>query len=566
MESEQLSVLEQLELALDDVTVVSLSQLLKQVNESSSREDPLAFEMLAKISIKKRDIETGLYCASKLRMARVCRDVRNELKDCKGPSSALSLLALNFNLLDEAEAILVEADDKVALSNFYQETNQWEKAIECIDRLNLKNVYYKYAKYLESEGNFHEAVKYYEKSNTNTFEVPRMLFDLDDGNNALRKYCMSNRRPSLSSSGTSEQVQGRQSKQADLMRWWGQYSESIGDVAEALVAYEKAKDYYNYVRLLCFTGDMDAAKKAVADNHEEDKEPDVKRRRDAGRLFLAKQLEQSNPSEAIELFVSCRAIRQALRVCRANDLLNDLVKITVEYGSSDEAADLLRQHGGSPDISPESIVRLYQKAGQTRRAIEVAIEHRSWLQLREIVNQEIEATSAQEKRTSISEESVDLVIQALRDDNGIIDIAIDLLLLTKSDQISLIEKLLTDYNLEIRDELIEKIEKISKQRGENESLIRTVAELALRQSRYATAAKLFNSIGDRIHSIEAMIRSPGDNTEKIIRYANICRDKSVFRIAGNFLQTINYTDSGTIRNFYKKAGAQQELDRFESTQ
>jgi intraflagellar transport protein 140 len=559
MEPEPRSVLEQLEAAYQDSSAAELPHLIKLVNQCSSGEDALAFELLAKIAVKKRDIETGLYCVSRMKMGRVCRDVRSELTSSNGSFSALALLAINLKIPEEAEAILIESNDRVALSNFYQETNEWRKAIDCIDRLNLKNVYYKYAKHLEAEGKFQEAIKYYEKSNTHTFEVPRMLFDLDDANHSLYKYCTSGPRASSPSSSDTDAASGTRS---ELMRWWAQYSESIGNNSEALNWYEKAGDYYNFVRLLCFSGETEKAKSVLAEDEAENANPDLKRQRNAGRLFLAKQLEQNRPAEAVDLYIACNAIRQALRVCRTNDMLNDLVKITVNYGSSNDAADLIRQLADKSRINADSLVRLYQKSGETGKAIEIAIEHRSWLQLREIVTQELEQVGSSGS-TSITEESVHQVLAALRDDAEIIDIVIDLLLLTKSDRISLIEQLLTEFNVQIHEELIEKIEKITQNRGENATLTTSLAEMALRQGRYVMAAKLFNSVGDRVASLKALIRE--GNTEKIISYANIARDKAVFKIAANFLQTVSFQDKSVISNFYRKAGAREELERFQAS-
>ena len=45
------------------------------------------------------------------------------------------------------------------------------------DRLHLRATHYQYAKKLEWEKSYTEAVKHYEESKTNVFEVPRMLFD-----------------------------------------------------------------------------------------------------------------------------------------------------------------------------------------------------------------------------------------------------------------------------------------------------------------------------------------------------------------------------------------------------
>lgn len=39
------------------------------------------------------------------------------------------------------------------------------------------------------------------------------------------------------------------------MKWWGQYIESQGDMANALKIYSNAGDIYSQVRVLCFLGE-----------------------------------------------------------------------------------------------------------------------------------------------------------------------------------------------------------------------------------------------------------------------------------------------------------------------
>lgn len=45
-----------------------------------------------------------------------------------------------------------------------------------------------------------------------------------------------------------------------MLRWWGQYTESQGDMNSALEVYARAGDVYNQVRVLCY---MDQEGKAV---------------------------------------------------------------------------------------------------------------------------------------------------------------------------------------------------------------------------------------------------------------------------------------------------------------
>ena len=167
---------------------MDLNQVIKRVNQIGDNNNKM-WTNLAKLSVKSRDIDMGLYCASRLQNARVVRDVKQELSE-SGTDVACALLAMNLDLHAEAEAILQESGNKLKLSEYYQNRNEWQKAIECVDRLNQKTVYYNYAKHLEqNESNIAEAIKYYEKSSTHVFEVPRMLFDIDGtGNDMLRDY------------------------------------------------------------------------------------------------------------------------------------------------------------------------------------------------------------------------------------------------------------------------------------------------------------------------------------------------------------------------------------------
>ena len=66
------------------------------------------------------------------------------------------------------------------LNQFYQASNQWDKAVGCAenhDRIHLRTTYYNYGKHLESTGQETMAIQHYERSDTNRYEVPRMLFE-----------------------------------------------------------------------------------------------------------------------------------------------------------------------------------------------------------------------------------------------------------------------------------------------------------------------------------------------------------------------------------------------------
>lgn len=539
------------------VDELDLQSLLKQGSELSAKED--FWMQLSTIAIKKRDLDVVLFCVTKMKMARAARDARRLLVSSKTHHEALASLSMNLGMVDEAIVIIKESGDEEALCRVYQEMNNWTEAIETAGRMNLQTVYYNYAKKLEADGNFTQAIKYYELSNTHTFEVPRMLYTMDTNNTSLRAYCNKDL-PKESDSNCSV------NSQIQLYKWWAQFCESIGEMDEAAAGYTRAQDYYNLVRLLCFTGQREKAQSLVESLMSQNLETNSPERRnlDAALLFLGKQLEGTNPSDSIAYFLACGAIKHALKTCKNAAMVNEMVKIIVTYGSKEDAKGLIAKYlrgEEANEISAASMIRLYHKCGLTSKAVRKAIESRNWGQLREIIAEEAEKTSGEQG--SISESAIQDALEALRNDSEIVDIVIDLILMAKNSQEFLLENIIQEYNIQVDETLIDRVEKLTASRGSNEKLISSLADLSLKQGKYFIAAKLFNSTGDRINSIKALIRS-GD-TDKVIKYANIARNKGVYKMAANYLQTVDFTDRQLVASFYKKASASEELARYQGS-
>ena len=81
---------------------------------------------------------------------------------------------------EEAERLLQRCKRFDLLNKLYQDSGQWDKALEVAesgDRIHLRSTNYNYAKYLESIGAISSAIQNYELSGTHRFEVPRLLFE-----------------------------------------------------------------------------------------------------------------------------------------------------------------------------------------------------------------------------------------------------------------------------------------------------------------------------------------------------------------------------------------------------
>lgn len=544
-------------LQLDDISliinyassgVLDLNKLTEKVDRSSSiKTSKKLWLNLAKTAVKTRDIQTGLICMSKLKNARVVQDIEQCSTNNPKELKALALLAMNLHLYNEAEKFLLESGDKHALSHFYQSRNEWKKAIDCVDKLNYKNLCYNYAKYLENEeGNLSEAIKYYQLSGTHVFEVPRMLFDVED-NSILESYCIGE------ASGSCEPEDN-----IKLIQWWGQYCESIGDINKALIAYEKADDYYNLVRLLCYADQTERACSILSSHLSSNGSSSSI---EAAMLHLGRHLQTSSPLEAISYYLSSGAVSHAIRVCQEQGLIKDLAKIIINFGSKEDGIDFLAKYADSKKVDESLLVQLYHKSCQLDNAVQLCLKSNLLSQLRDVLEAEIQdAETHQNLRQYLSEKTVSMALDSLKSNSTMIDIIIDLILLSKGDK-SAIKDVILQSNVEINDKLIEKVENIV-DRNKDANLIAILAETALKQGQYSVAAKLYNSIEDRLNSVKALIRT--GETSKIIQYANIARDKTVFKIVANYLQTTNYKDEKIIAKFYQKAKATVELERFRS--
>ena len=82
-----------------------------------------------------------------------------------------------------------------------------------------------------------------------------------------------------------------------MLKWWGQYMESQGDLHAALKIYVKAGDMYSQVRVLCFM------------NEEVDASELAKRSNDRGALYhMARYYETlGNAEEAVMFFTKANA-------------------------------------------------------------------------------------------------------------------------------------------------------------------------------------------------------------------------------------------------------------------
>jgi len=102
---------------------------------------------------------------------------------------------------------------------------------------------------------------------------------------------------------------------------------------------------------------------------------------------------------------------------------------------------------------------------------------------------------------------------------------------------------------------------------ERNLVLQRIAKVAKRQGSWQLAAKKYTQAGEKNKAMRALLRS-GD-TEKIVFFAGVSRQKDIYMMAANYLQTLDWhSDPEIMKNivsFYSKAQAMDSLSAFYDT-
>ncbi|EAT45838.1 AAEL002943-PA [Aedes aegypti] len=478
---------------------------------------------LAKLCVHTGRLDVAKVCLGHLKRARSVRALRKAMEDSTlEHESKVAILAIELNMITEAEALYKKVGRYDLLNKMYQAAGRFDEALEIaehLDRVHLKNTYHKYAEWLKENGQTHKAIQYYEKTNNLMHNVSQLLID-DPA--ALKKYMQNTKDP-------------------ELLKWWAQYIESSGDMEGAFKIYQKSEDWFSQVRILCFIGQVGKADEIARASGDR-----------AACYHLARYYENSGKfSEAIQFYTRAQTYGNAVRICKENDLQDDLwtVACTARPRDKASAASYFEENGDY-----RRAVELYHRAGMLHKAVEMAFKSQQPESL-QVIASELDANSDPELVARCAEffigieqnyKAVQLLANARQLEKAL-EVASDHSVpLTET-----LAELLTPAKEEISDELRVKI------------LIK-LGEVLQEQGDYHSATKKFTQAGDKIRAMKSLLKS-GD-TEKIIFFAGMSRQKEVYVMAANYLQALNWqSDSKVLKNivtFYTKGQAYNQLANF----
>ena len=121
-----------------------------------------------------------------------------------------------------------------------------------------------------------------------------------------------------------------------------------------------------------------------------------------------------------------------------------------------------------------------------------------------------------------------------------------------------------NYNIKISDEMAEKLSAADVENDEKLKILNKIAEGAYQQGNYHLATKKWTQAGNRLQAMKSLLKS-GD-TDKIIFFANVSRQREIYILAGNYLQTLDWRNNADIMKniiaFYTKSKTYDLLAMF----
>ncbi|XP_072204939.1 intraflagellar transport protein 140 homolog [Excalfactoria chinensis] len=482
------------------------------------------WENMARMCVKTQRLDVAKICLGNMGHARGARALREAEREPE-QEARVAVLAVQLGMLEDAEQLYKACKRYDLLSKFYQATNQWQKAIETAeahDRVHLRTTYYSYAKHLEAVGDHALALSHYEKSDTHRFEVPRML---SEDLQALENYV-------------------NKMKDKSLWKWWAQYLESQSDLESALEYYALAQDYFSLVRVHCFQGNIQKAAEIANETGNW-----------AASYHLARQYEsQDEIKQAVHFYTRAQAFNNAIRLCKENNLDDQLMNLALLSSPEDmiEAACYYEEKGEQMDRA----VMLYHKAGHFSKALELAFATQQFGAL-QLIAEDLDEKSDPALLARCS----DFFIEHAQYEK-----AVELLLTAKKYHEAL--QLCLKQNLTITEEMAERMTvcKDSKDLSEESrrELLEQIADCCMRQGNYHMATKKYTQAGNKLKAMKALLRS-GD-TEKIVFFAGVSRQREIYIMAANYLQSLDWRkDPEIMKNiisFYTKGRALDLLAGF----
>jgi intraflagellar transport protein 140 len=294
---------------------------------------------LAQLCVKMGRMKLGKFCLGKLRNAKALRSI-NHYSNSANQTTLVAQYAIHLGLYEDAKELWHETKNYAELNKFYQNSGQWEHALETAatkDRPSLSLTYYKFALHLQEHGDKHGAIVAFEKSNSSKSEIPRMMLGL--GNEIeLKTYVET-------------------SIEKSVKKWWAQNAESHGDIGSAMKHYEEIGDIFSIVRVHCLSGNFQKAKEMA----------DIYPGNLAVQLVIARHCESIKKwDDALSYYSRSKCFGNAIRIAKEHHIEKELMQLAFQSTAAhmSEVAKYFEKKGHF-----DRAITLYSKSGNFRKAL-----------------------------------------------------------------------------------------------------------------------------------------------------------------------------------------------------
>lgn len=257
------------------------------------------------------------------------------------------------------------------------------------------------------------------------------------------------------------------------------------------------------------------------------------------------------PFDTFQFYTRAQTYSNAVRICKENDLQNELWNVANLARSRDKAS-AAAYFEDSGDF--KRAVELYHRSGMLHKAVEMAFASQQPETL-QVIASELDVNSDPELVTRCAEfflgidqlqKAVHLLANAKHFEKAL-DIC-------KGRAVPVTETL-AELLTPVKDEIAEPT---------RVKILTMLGDILQEQGDYHTATKKFTQAGDKVRAMKSLLKS-GD-TDKIVFFAGMSRQKEIYIMAANYLQAMNWqNDTKILKNivtFYSKGQAYDLLANF----
>ena len=487
------------------------------------------WSLLAQTCIKKERIDLIPLCLGKLGDAPSSMRVAREKDEVA--KKFYAMLALGDR--DNAKRIAEQADRTDLIIEMLLASDNYKEAINLArrkDRFRVPALLYQYGRSQEVRGNLSEAIKLWEEANVLGKELPRAALQADKI--SLIFKAIEERNPS--------------EVPKDLYLWVGRFFEAHNVDETALSMYLKSNEL-EYIRLLCVLGKWDDAENFA----KQKKRPSLVC--SFARLLIKRIESMSGETEeakkmkkrVIDLFLRAKQFAQAMDYAISQNMEEEI--LTLSYSAPQTLVVKAARFFEEQKLDKQAIL-MYARAGRMNRALGLCFSKRLYDALDDISDQ----------LNANTDQTILMACGSHFLESGRWSKAAECFALAR--QFEQVERISKEHNVKISKQTINAIAEVET----DPSILSQFATLCEKQGENSVAATLYVKMKDLTNAVKCLVRA-GD-TQKVVKFAKLARNREIYVIAANYLQTLDVYSSSTVFDLIvymlNKANCPDKLARF----